>query len=175
MAAPETAASSGASTAAAEAVPTAFALLPTDQRARLASSEEVAAAVSTISSQVSAQQRNDFGALTDKEFRDHFAGLLNVRRGAAGTRKPSATTPHMLPHPSLSHVFSVDGGEVRLRAILYSTASEHIVGGDIPTSFSRPTTMVSRVGNGATERAAGQLTKSPPHGPSPCLISLSAS
>ena len=78
MAAPETAASSGASTAAAEAVPTAFALLSTDQRARLASSEEVAAAVSTISSQVFALQRNDFVALTDKEFRDHFAGLLNV-------------------------------------------------------------------------------------------------
>ena len=78
MAGPASANASGATPVAAEAVPTTFALLPAEQRNRPATSAEVAVAVSTISSQVSDQQRSDFGALTDKEFRDHFANLFSL-------------------------------------------------------------------------------------------------
>ena len=50
MAGPASANASGATPVAAEAVPTTFAILPAEQRNRPATSAEVAAAVSTISS-----------------------------------------------------------------------------------------------------------------------------
>ena len=54
---------------------TAFSLLPAPP---LAPSADVAAAISTISSQVTEQQRNVFQALSDKEFRDHFAKTFGL-------------------------------------------------------------------------------------------------
>ena len=41
-------------------------------------SDDVAAAISTISSHVTDQQRTTFQALSDKEFRDHFAKTFNL-------------------------------------------------------------------------------------------------
>ena len=54
---------------------TAFSLLPAPPPAP---SADVAAAISTISSQVTEQQRNVFLALTDKEFRDHFTKTFGL-------------------------------------------------------------------------------------------------
>ena len=54
---------------------TAFSLLPVPPPA---SSPDVAAAISTISSQVTDQQRNVFLSLSDKEFRDHFAKTFGL-------------------------------------------------------------------------------------------------
>ena len=71
----------GAPPVVAEAVPattvqaTAFSLLPAPPPAP---SADVAAAISTISSQVTEQQRNVFLSLTDKEFRDHFAKTFGL-------------------------------------------------------------------------------------------------
>ena len=54
---------------------TAFSLLPAPPPAP---SADVAAAISTITSQVTEQQRNVFQALSDKEFRDHFAKTFGL-------------------------------------------------------------------------------------------------
>ena len=54
---------------------TAFSLLPVPPPA---SSPDVAAAISTISSQVTDQQRNVFLSLSYKEFRDHFAKTFGL-------------------------------------------------------------------------------------------------
>ena len=54
---------------------TAFSLLPVPPPA---SSPDVAAAISTISSQVTEQQRTTFLSLSDKEFRDHFAKTFGL-------------------------------------------------------------------------------------------------
>ena len=43
-----------------------------------APSADVAAAISTISSQVTEQQRTTFLSLSDKEFRDHFAKTFGL-------------------------------------------------------------------------------------------------
>jgi len=54
---------------------TAFSLLPSQPPAPPA---DVTAAISTISSQVTEQQRKVFNALSDKEFRDHFAKTFGL-------------------------------------------------------------------------------------------------
>ena len=54
---------------------TAFSLIPAPPPAP---SADVAAAISTISSQVTEQQRNVFLALSDEEFRDHFAKTFGL-------------------------------------------------------------------------------------------------
>ena len=54
---------------------TAFSLLPAPPPATPA---DVAAAISTISSQVTEQQRTTFLSLSDKEFRDHFAKTFGL-------------------------------------------------------------------------------------------------
>ena len=54
---------------------TAFSLLTPPP---LPPSDDVAAAISTISSHVTDQQRTTFQALSDKEFRDHFAKTFNL-------------------------------------------------------------------------------------------------
>ena len=54
---------------------TAFSLLPAPPPAP---SADVAAAISTISSQVTEQQRTTFLSLSDKEFRDHFAKTFGL-------------------------------------------------------------------------------------------------
>ena len=61
--------------------------------------------------------------------------------------KPVATTPHIpLFVPDLrSDVFHVSNGRIRLRTVLNSTASEHVVGSDVDANLLSPTSMVSRV------------------------------
>ena len=54
---------------------TAYSLLPTPPPL---SSADVAASISIITSQVTEQQRNVFLALSDKEFRDHFAKTFGL-------------------------------------------------------------------------------------------------
>ena len=54
---------------------TAFSLLPAPPPAP---SADVAAAISTISSQVTEQQRKVFGSLNDMDFRDHFTKTFNL-------------------------------------------------------------------------------------------------
>ena len=54
---------------------TAFSLLPVPPPVP---SADVTAAISTISSQVTEQQRKVFGSLNDKEFRDHFSKTFGL-------------------------------------------------------------------------------------------------
>ena len=54
---------------------TAFSLLPSQPPAPPA---DVTAAISTLSSQVTEQQRKVFNALSGKEFRDHFAKTFGL-------------------------------------------------------------------------------------------------
>ena len=70
-----------------------------------------------------------------------------------------ATTPHILSFvPDLrSDVFHVGNGQIRLRTVLDSAASEHVVGSDVDAGLLSPTSMVSRVANGAEARSTGQL------------------
>ena len=78
-----------------------------------------------------------------------------------------ATTPHIpLFAPDLrSDVFHVGNGRIRLRTVLDSAASEHVVGSDVDAGLLSPTTMVSRVANGSEARSTGQLNATTPFGP----------
>ena len=78
-----------------------------------------------------------------------------------------ATTPHIpLFAPDLrSDVFHVSNGRIRLRTVLDSAASEHVVGSDVDADLLSPTTMVSRVANGSEARSTGQLNATTPFGP----------
>ena len=73
--------------------------------------------------------------------------------------KPAAITPHIPSFaPDLrSDVFNVGHGQIRLRAVLDSAASEHVVGSGVADSLLSPMSMVSRVANGAEARSTGQL------------------
>ena len=57
---------------------TAFSLLPAPPPVPPVPPADVVAAISTISSQVTEQQRKVFGLLSDKEFRDHFSKTFNL-------------------------------------------------------------------------------------------------
>ena len=82
--------------------------------------------------------------------------------------KPAATTPRIPSFvPDLrSDTFQVDSGRVRLRALLDSAASEHVVGSGIDADLLSPTSMVTRVANGAETRSTGQLNVMTEFGPS---------
>ena len=73
--------------------------------------------------------------------------------------KTVVTTPHIPSFtPDLrSDIFQVDRGRIRLRAVLGSAASEHVVGSDVDSGLLSHTSMVSRVANGAEARSTGQL------------------
>ena len=81
--------------------------------------------------------------------------------------KPAAITPHIPSFaPDLrSDVFKIDHGQIRLRAVLDSAASEHVVGSGVADSLLSPTSMVSRVANGAEARSTGQLNTMTKYGP----------
>ena len=78
-----------------------------------------------------------------------------------------ATTPHILSFmPDLrSDVFHVGNSQIRLRTVLDSAASEHVVGSDVDADLLSPTAMVSRVANGSEARSTGQLNTTTPFGP----------
>ena len=96
--------------------------------------------------------------------------------------KPAAITPHVHSFaPDLrSDVFKVDHGQIRLRAVLDSAASEHVVGSDVADGLLSPTSMVSRVANGAEARSTGQLNTMTKYGPEAlyqlqgCLVLLAS-
>ena len=73
--------------------------------------------------------------------------------------KPAATTPHINQFvPDLqSDTFHVGNGRLRLRTVLDSAASEHVVGSNVDAGLLSPISMVSRVANGAEARSTGQL------------------
>ena len=79
-----------------------------------------------------------------------------------------------------SDTFHVSNGRIRLRTVLDSAASEHVVGSDVDADLLSPTSMVSRVANGAEARSTGQLNATTPFGPAKvyqipgCPVSLSS-
>ena len=81
--------------------------------------------------------------------------------------KPAATTPYIPQFvPDLhSDTFHVSNGRIRLRTVLDSAASEHVVGLDVDADLLSPTSMVSRVAIGAEARSTGQLNTTTPFGP----------
>ena len=91
-------------------------------------------------------------------------------------------TPHIpLFVPDLrSDTFHVSNGRIRLRTVLDSAASEHVVGSDVDANLLSPTSMVSRVANGSEARSTGQLTTTTPFGPAKvyqipgCPVTLSS-
>ena len=96
--------------------------------------------------------------------------------------KPATTTPRIPQFvPGLhSDTFHVSNGQIRLRTVLGSAASEHVVGSDIDADLLSPTSMVSRVANGSEARSTGQLNTTTPFGPAKvyqipgCPVSLSS-
>ena len=91
-------------------------------------------------------------------------------------------TPHIpLFVPDLrSDTFHVSDGRIRLRTVLDSAASEHVVGSDVDADLLSPTSMVSRVANGSEARSTGRLNATTPFGPAKvyqipgCPVSLSS-
>ena len=79
-----------------------------------------------------------------------------------------------------SNTFQVDSGRIRLRALLDSAASEHVVESGIDVDLLSPTSMASRVANGAEARSTGQLNAMTKFGPSKvyqlpgCPVSLAS-